>query len=281
MRTRMSGMERPLSRAVFWFVTALFTLGILCASPAVAQVGSPALTADVRVTSSFARPAATLPFAAGERLVYQVRMQRLGNVGRTVMMVGGPTEIRGTEVHLLRFDFDAKVGFVKATDRTQSWVDLSRMATLRFSKHERHPLSRHDEQVEMYPERRTWESKEGETGESPTDAPLDELSFMYFLRTIELVEGSELRFDRHFEAARNPTTVRVVRKEAVTTAAGEFSTWLLEMRVRDPRRYKGEGVIRINISDDRCRLPVRIRSSMPIVGHATMTLAEGPAGCGP
>ena len=259
MRARMERVERPVSRAVFWIVTALFTLGILCASPALAQVAPPALSADVRVAPALARPTAALPFAVGERLTYQVRVQRLGNVGRTVMMVEGPTEIRGTEVHLLRFDFDAKVGFVKATDRTQSWVDLSRMATLRFSKHERHPLSKHDEQVEMYPERRAWESKEGEKGESLTDAPLDELSFMYFLRTIELIEGSELRFDRHFEAARNPRTVRVVGKEVVSTPAGEFSTWLLEMRVRDPRRYKGEGIIRINISDERCRLPVAAR----------------------
>ena len=279
MRAPMMREERPVSRAMFWVVTALFTLGILCASPAAAQVTPPALAADGRVAPLVVKPAAALPFGAGERLVYQVRVQRLGGVGKTVMMIEGPTEIRGTAVHLLRFDFDAKVGFVKATDRTQSWVDLSRMATLRFAKHERHPLSRHDEQVEMYPERRAWESKDGQSGESPTDAPLDELSFMYFLRTIELVEGRELSFDRHFEAARNPTVVRVIGTEAVETPAGTFRTFLLEMRVRDPRRYKGEGVIRINISDDRCRLPVRIRSSMPIVGQATMMLSERPASC--
>ena len=278
MRAPMMREERPVSRAVSWLVTALFTLGILCASPAVAQVAPPALSADGRI-APIAKPAAALPFAAGERLVYQVRLQRLGDVGRTVMTVEGPTALRGTEVHLLRFDFDARVGFVKATDRTQSWVDLTRMATLRFAKHERHPLSRSDEQVELYPERRAWESKDGQRGESPTDAPLDELSFMYFLRTLELVEGAELGFDRHFEAARNPTVVRVIGREAIETPAGTFRTFLLEMRVRDPRRYKGEGTIRINISDDRCRLPVRIRSAMPIVGQATMTLAERPGSC--
>ena len=223
--------------------------------------------------------ASRLPFAVGERLSYEVRVQRLGSIGRTVMLVEGPSEIRGTEVHQLRFDFEGKIGFVRATDRTRSWVDLTRMATLRFVKHERHVLSRHDEQVEMFPERRAWEARDGQGGQSLTDAPLDELSSMYFLRTLELVEGAELRFDRHFEAARNPTVVRVVRREQVTTPAGDFSTVLLEMRVRDPRRYQGEGIIRINLSDDRCRLPVRIRSSMPIVGHATMLLSERPAGC--
>jgi hypothetical protein len=280
MRTGQARTERPVGRLVLWVGTALFTLGILCASPALAQSPAP-LAAERLVAPAVAKLSlARLPFAAGERLAYEVRVQRLGSIGRTVMLVEGPSEIRGTEVHQLRFDFEGKIGFVRATDRTRSWVDLTRMATLRFAKHERHVLSSHDEQVEMFPERRAWEAKDGQAGESLTDAPLDELSFMYFLRTLELVEGAELRFDRHFEAARNPTIVRVVRRETVTTPAGDFATVLLEMRVRDPRRYKGEGIIRINISDDRCRLPVRIRSAMPIVGQATMLLAERPAGCG-
>ena len=279
MRMGQAGTDRPVGRRVLWIGTALLTLGILCASPALAQSPAP-LAAERLVAPSVAKASvARLPFAAGERLTYEVRVQRLGSIGRTVMLVEGPSEIRGTEVHQLRFDFEGKIGFVRATDRTRSWVDLTRMATLRFAKHERHVLSSHDEQVEMYPERRAWEAKDGQGGQSLTDAPLDELSFMYFLRTLELVEGMELSFDRHFEAARNPTMVRVVKREAVTTPAGDFTTVLLEMRVRDPRRYKGEGIIRINISEDRCRLPVRIRSSMPIVGHATMLLAERPAGC--
>ena len=49
-------------------------------------------------------------------------------------------------------------------------------------------------------------------------------------------------------------------------------TVLVEMRVRDSRRYKGEGVIRINLSDDAVRIPIRIESAMPIIGTAVMTL---------
>ena len=44
------------------------------------------------------------------------------------------------------------------------------------------------------------------------------------------------------------------------------------MRVRDPRRYRGEGVIRIHLSDDAGRVPVRIESRMPVVGTAVMLL---------
>jgi hypothetical protein len=212
------------------------------------------------------------PFFLGERFDYKVRVANVGNVGRVAMWVEGPVDVRGVETYLLRFDFRARVGPVKAEDRTWSWIDPRRMAAHRFRKHERHPLSRHSEEVELFPAEQRWQAAGGETGASPADAPLDELSFMYFIRTLAFTPDAVYRFDRHFDAARNPTTVRVVKRESVATGAGVFRTVLLEMRVKDPRRYKGEGLIRINVTDDACRLPVRIQSSLPVVGTAVMTL---------
>jgi hypothetical protein len=217
-------------------------------------------------------PAAALPFAVGERLEYDVRVGGLGTIGRGEMWIEGPVDVRGQDAWLLRFDFRAGRGPLKAVDRTRSWIDPRRMAALRFSKEERHPLSRHAESVELFPESRRWSEAGGAAGVSTTDAPLDELSFMYFLRTVPLDADTTLRFDRHFDAARNPTSVRVVGREMVTTVAGEFATIVLEMRVRDPRRYRGEGVIRLHLSDDADRIPVRIESRMPVVGTAVMSL---------
>ena len=53
---------------------------------------------------------------------------------------------------------------------------------------------------------------------------------------------------------------------------GGFATLLVEMRVKDPARYRGDGVIRINLTDDHCRIPVRIESAVPLAGDATLTL---------
>jgi hypothetical protein len=44
------------------------------------------------------------------------------------------------------------------------------------------------------------------------------------------------------------------------------------MHVRDPKHYKGVGLIKLNIETSACRLPVRIVSRMPIVGTTTLTL---------
>jgi Protein of unknown function (DUF3108) len=219
-----------------------------------------------------------LPFAVGERLTYRAHAARLGVTGRGTMWIEGPVSVRGRSVYLLRFDFQAGLGPVKAVDRTQSWFDPLAMASLRFHKHERHPLSTHTERIELFPERRRWEADDGRAGESLTDAPLDELSFMYFIRTLPLTPDSSYRLDRHFEAERNPASVRVVGHDSLTTPAGEFRTIVVELRVKDPRRYRGEGVIRINLSDDDRRLPVRIESTMPIIGHAVLTLESHSEG---
>jgi hypothetical protein len=220
-----------------------------------------------------------LPFGIGERLTFRARAARMGVTGRGAMWIEGPVTVRGRTTYVLRFDFRAGLGPVKAVDETESWLDPVAMASLRFHKHERHPLSRYSERVELYPDERRWAAEDGRNGESPTNAPLDELSFMYFIRTLALDADSTYHFDRHFEAGRNPASVRVVRRETVTTGAGEFRTVLVELRVRDPRRYRGVGVIRINLSDDARRLPVRIESTMPIVGNAVLAL-ESYTGAG-
>jgi len=238
----------------------------------VALAGGLVLATACVLDVAAAQPAAQLPFGVGERMTYTARVARMGKVGTAVMRVDGPEDVRGTAAYVLSFDFSARVGPVKAVDNTKSWFDPQRMAALRFYKHERHPLARHDERVELFPGERRWEGSEGAGGYSPTDEPLDELSFMFYIRTLALVPDTTYTFSRHFDAARSPTSLRVVKHEQLSTPAGDFATVLVELRVKDPRRYKGTGVIRINLSDDAQRVPVRIESAMPVIGTAVLTL---------
>ena len=213
-----------------------------------------------------------LPFTVGERLTYRVRLPKMHASGRGTMWIEGPVDVRGTSAYHLRFEMKAGFGPLQGTDRTDSWLDRDRLMSLRYVKQERHPLARHREAIELFPAERRWDAGSGRTGESATDAPLDELSFLYFLRTLPLVPDTTFEFSRHFDAERNPTTVRMIGRETITTRAGAFETIAVEMRVKDPRRYKGEGVIRIHLTDDRCRLPVRIESVMPVLGTTVLTL---------
>ena len=232
-----------------------------------------AVALDVGVIARSAAQTTELPFDVGERLRYRLQIGKLGTIGDGEMSVSGPVEVRGTETLLLRSEIHAKFGFVKTTDRAESWIDPTRMASLRYEKRTHGAFSRDDDQrVELYPEDQRWEDAHGRSGQSPTTAPLDELSFIYFLRTLPLSSDTVDRVVRHYDRDRNPIAVRVMGRDTVRTKAGTFSTIVVEMRVKDPRRYGGEGVIRLYLSDDAYRYPVRIESSVPVLGATVLTL---------
>jgi hypothetical protein len=220
-----------------------------------------------------------LPFSIGEKLSYAVTVPKIGKVGGATMWVEGPVDVRGTSTYLLRFDSRIRVALVSAVSRSSSWFDPARRLSLRFFKHEQNPLNRHDESVNLFPDKKAWTAADGKTGTSLDGQPLDELSFIYFIRTLPMTPGAKYRFDRHFDSARNPVSISVIRREVIPTPMGELKVFLVEMRVHDPSHYKSEGLIRIHITDDDCRIPVRIESSMPVIGTAVLTIDAQNSSC--
>lgn len=219
------------------------------------------------------RASPQLPFGPGEELAYRMRVSPFGTIGRAVLRVGGPEVLRGVEVYTLHFDTNARVGPLSASQHSRSWLDPQRFATLRYVSREKQPLSREvSEAVEVYPENRSWMAADGRTGESPTDDPLDELSFLYFVRTLPLTEEAETTVVRHFDPKRNPIRVRVVGRKELRVPAGTFQTVVIDLRVRDPERHAGYGRVRLHLSDDPSRTPVRIETALPDIGTTVLEL---------
>jgi hypothetical protein len=249
----------------------IFSPATLSRSSVTALLASVALsTASVAMG---AQAATSLPFAPGERFEYAGRVH-VGVSGKGSIWVEGPTELRGTPTWTLHSEMEGKLGFLRATDKSASWLDPVRFASLRYTTHERHLLVRHDEVVDLFAAEKRWSAEGGAEGKLESDAPLDELSFLFYLRTLPLKGSAPLTVARHFDSARNPTVVTVVAHEEIAVGAGRFRAVIVEMRVRDERRYKGEGVIRIALSDDKCRLLLRLESDMPDAGKATLGLVS-------
>ena len=222
-----------------------------------------------------------LPFSIGEKLSYDVSLARGSKIGEATMWIEGPVVVRGTSTYMLLFNSRVRLALFTGVSSSGSWFDPVKKTSLRYFKDERSILNHETVAVDLYPEEKRWKAQDGTTGNSLSDSSLDELSFMFFIRTLPLSPGTSFSFDRHFDAARNPIIVNIVRREITATPIGELHTVLVEMRVRDPKHYKGEGVIRINLTDDDCRLPVRIESTMPIIGKAIMTIKSenAPPSC--
>ena len=218
-------------------------------------------------------PRTSAAFSIGEALRYEVRVAPFGRVGHATMWIEGPIALQGVATWRLRFELEAGVGPIRGVDRTSSWVEPVAFTTLRYEKHEAHPVATHDERVRIDPALRTWHDEvSGTGGPLAHPQPLDELSFIYLLRLLALDEDTVHVVPRHFDAARNPVRVRALGHEVVATPAGIFRTQVIEMEVRDPRRPRGVGRLRINLDDDPCRMPVRIETRMPRLGMTTLLL---------
>jgi hypothetical protein len=239
--------------------------------PRHAVLATALLTALPTGTFPPARTSNELPFAPGERLTYEGKV-RSGVSGGGTLWVEGPVELRGTTTWLLHSDMEGRVGPLRATDRNASWLDPIRMTALRYTSRERHIVSKHDDAVDIFAGEKRWSAENGAEGVIEGSTPLDELSFLYYLRTLPLDAGTALTLARHFDVSRNPTIVTVLRREEIEVAAGRFRAIVVEMRVRDGRRYRGEGTIRVHLSDDSCRLILRLESNVPDAGSATLGL---------
>lgn len=219
-----------------------------------------------------------LPFAAGEVLTYRAVSGRFGSFGTGTFRVSGPEQVRGASALKLSFDFRGRVGPFRVEDRTRSWIARDGEASFRYEKRENSPLGSRREEVEIYPQERRWQSAAGTRGNTPTAEPLDELSFLYYLRSLPLAEGDEYSLTRHFDVERNPVAVRVLRRERTRVPAGDFATVVVEMRVHDDRVDEKNGAMRIYLTDDAARIPVRIESSARWVGSTHLLLESVDGG---
>lgn len=210
----------------------------------------------------------TRPFAPGEVLTYRAVSGRFGSFGTGTMTVSGPVDVRGEPALELSFEFRGRVGIFGVQDRTRSWVSADDFSSLRYVKSERTPLGSRSEEVEIYPDEGRWEDRQGRVGETECGHPLDELSFLYFLRSLPLPDGAEYTLVHHFDAGRNPVSLKVLRREQTEVPAGLFETVVVEMRVRDER----VSAMRLFLTDDEARIPVRIESSAPWVGSTRLLL---------
>jgi len=216
------------------------------------------------------------PFSEGEVLAYDVSLGKFGRSGTGWLRVERAVPVRDEPVQLLRFDFAARVGPFHVQHHSRSWLSTERSAALRYWIDERAPFQKPvQDLVQLYPDARRFEGQHA-AGQSTTAEPLDELSFLYVLRTLALAPGASLRLDRHFDPRRNPVAIRALRREAVRVPAGVFNTLLVELEVKDPQRYGGRGVLRIHLTEDARRLPVRIESQVPIAGTLVLELQRLP-----
>jgi len=202
------------------------------------------------------------PFVLGERLSYDVLFGAI-KVGTGSMEVRGIDTVRGRPAYHTTFRLSGGIPFYTVDDVFESWFATDDLASLRFVQDQNEGTKERQHRYEIYPERRTYDDLTDEKPEQPSVAdPLDDGSFVYFVRTVPLEVGKTYEFQRYFKPDRNPVTIRVVRRERVTVPAGTFDAVVIQPVIKTKGVFSESGHAELWISDDERRLILQMKSQL-------------------
>jgi hypothetical protein len=220
---------------------------------------------------------AAVPWTVGEQAQYEVRFGKL-KVGRGSIEVVKLDDVRGREAWHTRFRVSGGTFFYRVDDVLESWFDTRTLASLRFVKDQEEGRSDREVRYEIYPERIAYKEKDG--AEQPSVAqPLDDGSFLFFVRTIPLVVGRTYEFDRYFKPDRNPVRIRVLRREKVRVPAGEFDAIVVQPVFKTKGIFSENGRAEVWLSDDDRRIVLQMKSSLSF-GSLNLYLKSHTPGTG-
>jgi hypothetical protein len=206
--------------------------------------------------------AAVVPFAVGEKLDYEVRFGSL-KVGNGSMEVRDLVDVRGAITWHTVFRIKGGIPLYRVNDSYESWFDVVTLTSRRFYQDIDEGSYERKRRYEFFTERGMYQ--ENDKPEQPTVAsPLDDGSFLYFVRTIPLEVGKEYAFSRYFNPASNPVTIKVLRRETIKVPAGTFNTVVLQPTFKTKGIFSENGKAEVWITDDDRRMMVQMKSKLSI-----------------
>jgi hypothetical protein len=217
---------------------------------------------------------AAVPFGPGERAEYQVKMG-IFNVGRGHMEVHGVESVRGFSTYRVSMGIRGGRLGLRVRNLYQSWIDIRTLASRRFIQDQNEIRTERFRQFEFFPEEMRYERTDiEESGELGSDLPLDDISFVYFARTLPLEVGETYVLQRYFQKDRNPVVLEVLRREEVTVPAGTFQTIVVRPTIKTSGIFGEGGEAEVYFTDDDRRIMVMMRARMPVLRSISLHLTD-------
>ena len=222
---------------------------------------SPTTPAQTVVASTIKR--AKVPFGPGERMEYDVKFGAL-RVGNAHMEVVSLDNLRGRPAWHTAFWVQGGNFLYRVNDVYESWMDAETLSSLRFVQNLEEGGKEVERRFEIYPERAVFvqTSDRPLKEETSVNNPLDDGSFLYFIRTIPLEVGQTYDFNRYFRPDRNPVRIRVLRKERIKVPAGTFDAIVVQPVIKTKGIFSENGHAEIWLSDDDRHIMVQLKSKL-------------------
>lgn len=223
---------------------------------------TPAMALALLTPSSSAESQASgnsrsVPFRVGERLTYQVKYGKIP-IGRASMSVIGIEDVRGHPTYHVRFRIDGGLPGLQVHDRYESWIDTATLASRRHVQEIREVNYRRSTRYEIYPEERKYRENDEDSLRTSVAAPMDEGSFVYFIRTVRVPVGQTREFDQYFKPDRNPVIIRALRRDTVEVPSGRYPTVVVHPTIRAKGIFAEDGEAELWFSDDERRILVQL-----------------------
>ena len=256
-------------------LAATFLFGAAHAKPSHAQLGPEQDQSATTVTR-----AVPVPWEVGERLDYDVSLGPIGGSG--YMEVRGTEVIRGVPTYHTVFHVKGGIPFFRVNTVFESWMGMHDLSSYRFKQDQDEGPNERQRHYEIYPDRRVFrEMVKGEGEEQQSVAnPLDDGSFLYFLRTVPLEVGKTYVFERYFRPDRNPVTIKVLRREQVKVPAGTYQAVVIQPMIKTKGIFSENGRAEVWLSDDDDRIMLQMKSRLSI-GTLTLRLKQHREGGAP
>jgi hypothetical protein len=203
----------------------------------------------------------SVPFGVGERFTYEVKLGPF-KAGRGSMEVVGLDTVRGRVAWHTVFHVKGGLLGFKAENTMESWIDTLNLTSLRFTQDFEQTGKDRDKRYEIYPDRAVFQ--DGDKAEQPSvPDPLDDASFIYFVRTVPLEIGRTYSFDRYFRPDRNPVRIKVLRRETVKVPAGTYQTIVVQPIIKSKGIFSENSKAEIWFSEDVNRIMVQLKADRP------------------
>ncbi len=211
----------------------------------------------------------SLPFGVGERLRYHMDFSFM-RAGLSEMRIIAVDTTCGQPAFHFRSRVRSTRGvdiIYKVRDIVESWFDVDSLYSLRYERNIREGNYRSKKYFDFDHET-GWVSisnEHGPKGVTPFQPFTHNIiSALYWVRTQELIEGQDLTLPLHDIDVQYDVAIRVYGIEEVEVGAGTFRCWKIEPVVESEGLFKAAGRLWIWITDDERRLPVMMRSEIPV-----------------
>ena len=171
-------------------------------------------------------------------------------------------------------------GPAKVRDRFESWGDAvswrnSRDVFSRRYVQDVHEVNyRRNTSYDIFPERGEWVKDDGTKGRISDDKPLDDLTMLFFARSLPLKVGDTYSIPRYFIAEGNPVVLRVLRREVITVPAGTFQTVVVQPTIKTSGLFSEGGQAELYFTDDRFHSLIQLKSKVSAIGSLTLRLKK-------